>query len=219
MQIRHLGVALALFFGYLCGAASAQEIPKEARDAIAKNQEGSFMVYRDAVQEDLKLSDEQKDTLDAHLRELLPEAMQFFNSLDGVSGEEREKKLQDFRKTSQEKLERVLKDALKEAQTKRLRQLSLQQAGAFALVHTPEIGKELKITDEQRQQFVEVVQDLQQKISPLIKEAQSGGDPDEIRPKVMKIRKEHEDKIEALLTDAQKQQWKEMLGKRLTLDE
>ena len=57
-----------------------------------------------------------------------------------------------------------------------------------------------------------VVQDMQKKIAPLIKEAQSGGDPEEIRPKIMKIRKDHEGKLEALLTDAQKKQWKEMLG-------
>ena len=35
----------------------------------------------------------------------------------------------------------------------------------------------------------------------------------------MKIKKEHEDQIEAVLTDAQKKQWKEMLGKPLDLDE
>ena len=64
-----------------------------------------------------------------------------------------------------------------------------------------------------------IVQELQKKVGPLIKEAQSGGDPEEIRPKVMKIRKEHEDKIEAVLTDAQKKQWKEMLGKPFALDE
>ncbi len=64
-----------------------------------------------------------------------------------------------------------------------------------------------------------VVQDMQKKIAPLIKEAESGGDPQEIRPKIMKIRKEHEGKLEALLTDAQKKQWKEMLGKPLDLDD
>jgi hypothetical protein len=37
-------------------------------------------------------------------------------------------------------------------------------------------------------------------------------------PKIMKIREEHEDRIEALLSDAQKKQWKEMLGKPLALD-
>ena len=46
-----------------------------------------------------------------------------------------------------------------------------------------------------------------------MKEAQSGGNPQEIRPKVIKIRKEHEGKIEAILSDAQKKQWKDMLGK------
>lgn len=35
----------------------------------------------------------------------------------------------------------------------------------------------------------------------------------------MKIRKEFEDKMEALLTDAQKNQWKEMLGKPFARDE
>ena len=36
---------------------------------------------------------------------------------------------------------------------------------------------------------------------------------------MMKMRKEHGGKIEAMLTDAQKKQWKEMLGKPLNLDE
>jgi len=56
-----------------------------------------------------------------------------------------------------------------------------------------------------------VVQELQKKIEPLIKEAQSGGNIQELRPKIMKIREEHVGRIEALLSDAQKKQWKEML--------
>ena len=48
---------------------------------------------------------------------------------------------------------------------------------------------------------------------------QSGGNVEEIRPKAMKIRKDHENQIEALLTDAQKKQWHQMLGKPLALDE
>ena len=158
--------------------------------------------------------------MEEHLREQLPDIMQFFQSLDGVNGEEREKKLKAFRQKAQEKLTSVLKATLKEDQIKRLHQLELQQEGPFALFHgEPKIAKDLKITDEQRKQFMAVVQDLQKKVKPLIKEAQSGGNPEEIRPKVMKIKKEHEDKIEALLTDTQKKQWKEMLGKPLALDE
>jgi hypothetical protein len=62
-----------------------------------------------------------------------------------------------------------------------------------------------------------VVQELQKKIEPLMKEAQSGGNPQEIMPKIMKIRNEHGDRIEAILSDAQKKQWKELRGKPLDL--
>ena len=177
-------------------------------------------MFRDKVQEDLKLTKEQKEKLEQHLQELLPDAMQFFQKIDGLKGEEREKELKAYRPKVQEKLAAVLKETLKEDQRKRLRSWSCNGRGRSpCCMGTSEIGKDLKITDEQRKQFMAVVQDMQKKIAPLIKEAQSGGNPQEIRPKIMKIRKEHEGKIEALLTDAQKKQWKEMLGKPLDLDD
>ena len=220
MQRLKRGVGLFVFLGLVCAQAAAQDIPEQARKEIAHNLQGPFMVIRDAVQEELKLTAEQKEKVEEHLRERLPDIMEFFQSLDGVKGEEREKKLHAFRQKAQEQLTTVLKATLKEDQSKRLHQLGLQQEGAFALFHgEPKIAKSLKITVEQRKQFMAVVQDLQKKVKPLIEEAQSGGNPEEIRPKVMKIRKEHEDQIEALLTDAQKEQWKEMLGKPLVLDE
>jgi len=220
MQRLAVGVCALVFLGLACASATAQEIPEEARNEIAKNLHGPFMVFRDKVQDDLKLTGEQKEKVEEHLRERLPDIMQFFQSLDGLSGEEREKKLQAFRQKAREKLTSVLKDTLKEGQGKRLRQLELQQEGAFALWHGDvEIGKDLKVTDEQRKQFMAIVQEFQKKVEPLIKEAHSGGNPEDIRPKVMKLRKDHEGKIEALLTDAQKKQWKEMLGKPLALDE
>ena len=136
------------------------------------------MVFRDAVQEDLKLTDRAEGkgggtppgTASGH-HAVLPIAR-------WREREEREKKLKAFRQKAQEKLAAVLKETLKEDQSKRLHQLGLQQEGAFALFHGgPEIAKDLKITDEQRKQFMAVVQDMQKKIEPLIKEAQSGGDP------------------------------------------
>jgi hypothetical protein len=220
MQSVRIGVGALAFVVLLCAQTAAQDIPEEARNAIGKNLQGSFMVYRDKVQDDLKLSNEQKDKLAAYLKERLPDFMRFFEGLGEKKQEEREKELKAFRQKEQKKLAAVLKDTLKEDQSKRLRQLSLQQEGAFALWHgDAKIGKALKITDEQRKQFMAVVQEFQKKVKPLIKEAQSGGNAQEIGPKVMKIRKEHEGKIEALLTDSQKKQWKKMLGKLLNLDD
>ena len=150
----------------------------DAQRSGAEQLQGSFVVFRDKVQEDLKLTDEQKEKLEQHLQELLPDLMQFFQKIDGLKPEEREKELKAYRPKAQEKLAAFLKETLKDDQRKRLRQLELQREGAFALWHGDvEIGKDLKITDEQRKQFMAVVQDMQKKIEPLIKEAQSGGKP------------------------------------------
>ena len=163
--------------------------PRGGAKEIAHNLSGPFVVFREVAQADLKLTDEQKEKVEEHLRERLPDIMQFFQSLDGVNGQERENKLKAFRHEAQEKLTPVLKATLKDDQVKRLHQLELQQEGAFALFHgDPKIAKDLKITVEQRKKFMAVVQDLQKKVKPLIEEAQSGGNPEEIRPKVMKSR-------------------------------
>jgi hypothetical protein len=213
------GAGALVFVGLACTRAPAQEIPDEVRKHLSNTLHGPFLVCREKVQDDLKLTKEQKEKVDEHLQERLPDLMEFLQKLDGVKADEREKEVHAYRPKAQEKLTTFLKQTLKAEQLKRLRQLELQQEGPFALLHEPETGKALKVTDDQRKQFVGVVQELQKKIGPLIKEAQTGGNPEEIRPKVMTIRKEYEGKLEALLTDAQKKQWKEMLGQPLTLDD
>ena len=175
-------------------------------------------MFRDKVQQELKLSREQKERLDEHLKARLPDAMQFFEGLGEKKAEEREKELRAYREKAHEKLAAVLKDTLKDGQRHRLWQLALQQEGLFALGNEA-IGKHLKITDAQRKQFMAVVQQMQKKIEPLVKEAEKRGKPEEVRPRMMEVRKEHEGKIEALLSDEQKEKWKEMLGKALDLDD
>jgi hypothetical protein len=58
---------------------------------------------------------------------------------------------------------------------------------------------------------------MENKIQATIKAAGNEPKPEEIMPQVMKIRKEHETKIEALLSDSQKTAWKELLGKGFEL--
>src|SRR5262249_51356191 len=152
--------------------------------------------FRDKVQEELALSDEQKEKLAKQLETTIQETMQFFQQLGEKKPEEREKELHAYRQKAHEKLAAFLKDALKPKQLERLRQLELQMEGPFALGR-PDIQKEMKVTDEQRKQFITLVQEMQQKIEPLVKEAQTKGNPEEIRPRALKIRKEYAGKIEA----------------------
>jgi hypothetical protein len=108
----------------------------------------------------------------------------------------------------------VLKETLNEGQRTRLRQLELQREGLFG---SGEIWKELQATDEQQKQFVALIQQTGKKIKTLMEEIQKGANPDEIRPKVLKDREDLEGKLESLLTDVQKKQWQEMLGKPVDL--
>jgi hypothetical protein len=144
--------------------------------------------------------------------------MRFFQTLEGQKPEEREQQLHAYRRKAQEKLAAFLKDTLKAEQLGRLRQLELQQEGPFALGR-PDVGAALKLTDGQRQQFIAVVRAMEKQIQPLIQEAQTKGNPEEIRPRVMKIRQEHAGQVEAILTEAQKQRWKDMLGKPFDLSD
>jgi hypothetical protein len=190
--------------------------PEDARRQITETLGPPFLVFRDKVQEELKLSNEQKKKLEKRLQDTVQGAMQFFQKLGGMTPEEREKELHAYVEKAQENLTAFLQGLLQEEQFKRLRQVMLQRDGLLALGNA-EVMKELEITDQQRQQFFEVVQEMQKKIEPLLKEAHNGGKPEEIRPKVMKIREEHVSRIADLLSDTQKKQWKELLGKPLDL--
>jgi len=103
----------------------------------------------------------------------------------------------------------MLQGILNDGQRMRLHQLELQKELLFGPAWNME---ELQITDEQRKQFTPLVQAMGQKTMALMEEIHKGANPDVIRPKAYQLRLDLEVQLEALLTDAQKKQWKEMLG-------
>src|SRR5262249_2824185 len=157
-------------------------VPEEARKQLIETLGGAFLVFRDKAQKELKLTDAQKEKLQEALPEHLQATMKVFEKLQDAKPQEREKALQEHRRKSHEKLEATLKDVLKASQQERLFQLQLQQAGPFALLGEHPTFVRLKITRAQRKQFQEVVQQMQKKIEALMKKAEEGGNPDEIRP-------------------------------------
>jgi hypothetical protein len=208
----HVGVmalAVVALWGQSFQRAAAQ-VPDEQRKQVVEALGAPFIVFREKVLEELKVSDEQREKLMQHLMEQVMETGPFLDSLP-ATGQERETKLNEHRKNAQEKLAKHLKEVLQPGQRNRLRQVTLQQEGAFALGQD-DVRKELKISQQQLMKFMAIVQELQKKVEPLVKEAHSGGNPEEIPPKIEQLRKDHAKKLEAVLTDAQKKQWKELLG-------
>jgi hypothetical protein len=157
-----------------------------------------FIIAHPHAQEELKLSDEQKK--------------KFLENLPDYQVEGRFSMQKVNAPGARDKFWAFLKETLTTEQFKRFQQLELQH-DLTAPVSRPEIVKELKITDEQQKQLRGLIQELQKKNESLKKE--SGGKPQEIRRKGVRpmIIEEYDEKIEAILNDAQKKQWKEMRGK------
>jgi hypothetical protein len=211
-----MGLAVvALGWGQSLHEAAAQ-VPEEQRKQVVEALGPPFIVFREKVLDELKVSEEQREKLMQHLMERIMETGPFLDSLKDETGPDREKKLEEHRKNAREKLAKQLKEVLEPAQLTRVRQVTLQIEGAFALGQD-EVRKELKITQEQMMKFMAVSLELHKKVEPLIKEAHAGGNAEEIRPKIEKIRKDHAQKLEDILTEAQKKQWKELLGPKFEL--
>ena len=172
----------------LAAASTARAQDKEA----GKHPSGEpSIITLDYLQDELKLSDDQKHKLD--------------------------KTSPDFRKVldSQEKTWAFVEEALSAEQLKRFEQLELQHEGPPALFR-PEIAKKLQITEEQRKQFMGFAQEMTKTLEPLIKESKSAANPqamEKMRQEALKLRQDCLGKMEALMSDAQKKQWQEMTGK------
>jgi hypothetical protein len=211
-----MGLAvIALGWGQSFQKAAAQ-VPEEQRKQVVEALGPPFIVYREKVLEELNVTDEQKEKLMQHLIDRIMETGPFLDSLKDEAAPDREKKLEEHRKNAREKLAKQVKEVLEPDQLKRLRQLTLQVEGAFALAQD-DVRKELKITQEQMMKFMAIMQELHKKAEAAIKEAQSGAKPEELRPKIEQLRKDHAQKFEDVLTDDQKKQWKELLGPKFEL--
>ena len=181
---------------------AAQDIPEEVRDKLSHNLGSSFLLFRTKVLGELQVTQEQKEKLDQYLQTLLPEAMQVIQKSKG----EREK----YNQKTHEERAAVLKEILNDGQRTRLHQLELQKDLLFGPMWNMQ---ELQITDAQQKQFMTPTQEAQRKTTALMEEIHKGANPETIRPKAFQLRLDLEVQLEALLTDAQKKQWKEMLGK------
>ena len=92
-------------------------------------------------------------------------------------------------------------------QFKRFQQLVLQHDEPLCFLR-PEIVKELQLTDEQQKQIKDVILDFPKKI----KEASAKPPEPRIKGVRPKILEDFHGRAEAILNDAQKKQWKEMVG-------
>lgn len=167
------------------------------------------------VQKELKMTQEQIDKIAAKQQEV-QQAMQELRQGGGggqqLSAEERAKRNEQI----QEIQKKAVSGILDATQMKRFHQLELQQQGPVALTRK-DVASEMKLSEEQTTK----IREIQTKMNEDLRAARPGGgggqqlsaeERAQMQAKTQEIQKAANEKIVALLTDAQKTQWKEMTG-------
>ncbi|MGQ0635942.1 MAG: hypothetical protein ACT4QC_15120 [Planctomycetaceae bacterium] len=200
-----------LLAGSMCcilsaGPVTGQEIADENRRDVAMVLSGPFVVFRAKVMDELKLTDEQREKLSNKILEQIMDTGPFLQSLQGEQPADQLKKLAEHRQEAHKRTAAFLKATLKPEQLKRFRQINIRYEGLFGLAEAEraEVLKELTLDTDQQQKLAALPQELQ-------KAAATAKFPEDL-PMLRKVRRELNDKVKAILTEAQNKHWQEILG-------
>lgn len=168
----------------------------------------AMLLNREDVQEEIKLSDDQKGKLDAQRAAVRDKMRATFTQGGDASPEERQKTIQAmFEDVSKEAL-----GVLTDDQRKRVKELSIQSSGALAVLQ-PDISKELAITEAQKVKFAEL-QRLQDEANAGLFERVSNGEieRDEMQKSMQKNSETLKTEFTKALTSAQRDKLKALSG-------
>lgn len=199
----------------------------------------SFLVINKAVQEDLKISEEQKTKLSEWSKEFFTKRTEImadkgidFKDFKSFNTPEGKEKMAEVTAYVNKEAYKQLGDILKKEQLDRLKQIERQQMGVNAFSNA-EVAEALKLTDSQKTSVKGITGDFQKESREIRAEAFKdgggkgkgkgkggggfGGVDPETQKKIAKIEKESVGKITDLLDDSQKKTWKELIGAEFDL--
>lgn len=159
----------------------------------------ALLLTQASVQKELKLNDDQTK----RVTELVEKQREGFQGLRDLSREERREKMEAQRKASQT----AVAEILNAEQQSRLKQISLQQRGAWA-IEDPEVASVLGLSAEQKDKIAEIREDVFDELRDL--REQGGGEG--AREKFAELRKSGGERVEAVLSTDQQKKWKELQG-------
>lgn len=187
------------------------------------------LVRNAQVQDELKLTDAQKQKVREMFKSHQERLRGLFGGLQGLNADQRQKKLKEIRKkmqASSAKLAEAVGGVLKPEQSRRLDEIFLQLRGLYALRDSA-VAKRLKLTSEQQTKIADLFKSQVSKRQALYRGLRGKGlTPDqrrkkfkEFREKRQKLVKQTEQQVAAVLTKPQQAQLKTMKGKKFKLDQ
>jgi hypothetical protein len=171
-----------------------------------------MLLMNKSVQNELKLTDEQKEKVASYQSEMAGKMREAFSKFRDLNPEEAREKLQAMMKEATTQSEKLVKEILKPEQARRLKQIELQQAGLRNFTNE-ETQKALQLTDEQKEKLETIAEDTAKDSQEIMREA--GRDfqrAAEARKKVEALRKQAMEKANAVLTDEQKKALRDLMG-------
>lgn len=201
--------------GFLAAPLLGQAPPRAALDTMLESGvDAPILLANPGVKKEIKLTDKQY----GEVHKIIKEVFDKYQPEIRKAGRDHNKLLEIGAESTREVRERVhqaLPDILQPEQLKRLNQIQIQVNG-IASFKRPEVQKELKLTERQREEIAEIGQGLKKDIAELIKDASSAP----VRKMPLAIRKAKELKEEATrkavekLTEDQQKTWTSMQGEK-----
>ncbi|MBX3110698.1 MAG: hypothetical protein KF857_01710 [Fimbriimonadaceae bacterium] len=178
-------------------------------------QNNSFLLRREDVQKDLKLTTEQKTKLDEIQQAQREKMREMFQN--GGGGTDRQAMMEAMQKMQKENDEAVNK-VLTADQQKRLKQIGIQLAGDRAILD-PEVQKELGMTAEQTDKIKKLQSDQMTANQELMRKMRDQEiDRDQFQGLMEKNNKALNDEIAKIMTEEQKAKLKELAGPKFEAD-
>lgn len=177
-----------------------------------------FLLANEAVQKELKLTDEQIEKVKAFAPAQGRGAGGGGGGGAGGGGRGRGQGNQEAAQAA----EKFVKESLTEPQQKRFKQIRFQvmEVSAFG---NEEVQSALKFTDEQKSKVKTLLEDMNKERQELMPQrgggggGGGGGNPGEMQEKLAALTKTYTDKVHGVLTADQKSSWKELIGAEFKL--
>lgn len=171
--------------------------------------DGAGLLLNKGVQEELKLTEEQK----TKIREAIDSTREKYGDdfKKAREAKDREKGRELMRHLSED-MHKAVAEFLSPEQRKRLKQIHYQTAGPTLFTHH-NVEKDLSLTEKQKQEIKDLVTTYDQEVRELREGSQ--GEPGKQRDtfrKIGQLRRGAAEKARGLLTDAQKRAWKQLVG-------
>ncbi len=179
-----------------------------------------MLLARTDVQEDLKLTDDQKTKLDTMRDEMMASMRERFQrgGGGGNGGGERpsREEMQKQRAAMEKEVNDKLAAILTADQIKRIKEISIQMAGSSS-VYREEIAKELAITETQKTKLDELQTTMNRANRSLMEKVRNQEiDPESFQASMKKNSEALNAEIDKVLTSAQKDKLKAMGGSPFT---